>query len=220
MVTEENLAEGRVFPLPPSQQHQRGVFQDRRQGKTNALPATVFLLTLFNQETDVFFLSHPFPPASSPRSASDVLGGELRVQTQHRLGLPRAKGQGGLCVVSHLQPRLRLLHPGLLQLARGGHELAGRVRGNRPAPLRHHRRRRRHHRLPGRPQMGCTGCDINSHMQSIAVWAHLSCNEITNTLGTPTIYSMHSGCRVPLDACLPCFCVVQYCILMAFLYFS
>lgn len=62
------------------------------------------------------FLSVPSLPAR-----------QLCIQTQHCVCISGAQRQGGLCDVTHLQPRLRLLHSGHVHVAAGGHERPGRV---------------------------------------------------------------------------------------------
>lgn len=52
-------------------------------------------------------------------------GHQLRLQTEHCFGVPRAQGQGSVCAVSHLQSWLWLLHSGHIQLAAAGHERPG-----------------------------------------------------------------------------------------------
>lgn len=52
---------------------------------------------------------------------------QLCIQTQHCVSISGAQRQGGVCDVSHLQSRLRLLHSGHVHLATAGHECPGGV---------------------------------------------------------------------------------------------
>ena len=78
MVTEENLAEGRLYP--PLSNIREVSFKIAVKVK-QMLPAQSDPIdSVQSGNIKIFFLSHPFPPG--------VLGGELRVQTQHRVDLP------------------------------------------------------------------------------------------------------------------------------------